>query len=145
MNGHFDAAGALLDAGADPNIADAVGRTPLYAAVDMNTVPSSNRPGPKTLENQMTGLEIMAKLLDNGANPNARLKKQTPYRTKVDRGSDTMLGAGTTPSCGPPAPATRRPCACFSSAAPTRRSRLAATPRWTSTLVRSGSPAASTR
>jgi uncharacterized protein len=97
MNGHFDAAGALLDAGANPNIADAVGRTPLYAAVDMNTVPSSNRPGPKTVENQMTGLEIITKLLDKGANPNARLKKQVPYRTKVDRGSDTMLGAGTTP------------------------------------------------
>ncbi len=97
MNGHFDAAGALLDAGADANIADAVGRTPLYAAVDMNTVPSSNRPGPKTIENQMTGLEIITKLLDKGANPNARLKKQVPYRTKVDRGSDTMLGAGTTP------------------------------------------------
>ncbi len=96
INGHFDAASALLDAGADPNIADETGRTPLYAAVDMNTVPSSNRPGPKTIENQMTGLEIIAKLLDHGANPNARLKKQQPYRTKVDRGDDTMLGAGTT-------------------------------------------------
>ena len=45
INGHFDAAGALLDTGANPNIADAIGRTPLFAAVDMNTVPSSNRPG----------------------------------------------------------------------------------------------------
>ena len=97
INGHFDAAGALLDAGADPNIADVTGRTPLYAAVDMNTVPSSNRPGPKTVENRLTGVEIITALLDHGANPNARLKKQNPYRTKVDRGSDTMLGAGTTP------------------------------------------------
>jgi ankyrin repeat protein len=97
INGHFDAAGALLAAGADPNAADATGRTPLYAAVDMNTVPSSNRPGPKTVENQMTGLEIITALIDHGANPNARLKKQVPYRTKIDRGSDTMLGAGTTP------------------------------------------------
>ena len=96
INGHFDVAGALLDKGADPNIADATGRTPLYAAVDMNTVPASNRPGPKTIENQMTGIELITALLDHGANPNARLKKQQPYRTKVDRGNDTMLGAGTT-------------------------------------------------
>jgi ankyrin repeat protein len=87
----------LLEKGADPNIADATGRTPLYSAVDMNIVPASNRPAPKTIENQMTGMELIAALLDRGANPNARLKKQQPYRTKVDRGNDTMLGAGTTP------------------------------------------------
>jgi len=96
INGHFDVADALLKKGADPNIADSTGRTALYAAVDMNTVPSSNRPGPKTIENDTTGLELIAALLDHGANPNARLKKQQPYRTKVDRGNDTMLGAGTT-------------------------------------------------
>ena len=96
INGHFDVADALLKKGADPNIADSTGRTALYATVDMNTVPSSNRPGPKTIENDTTGLELIAALLDHGANPNARLKKQQPYRTKVDRGNDTMLGAGTT-------------------------------------------------
>jgi ankyrin repeat protein len=96
INGHFDVAGALLVRKADPNIADATGRTPLYAAVDMNTVPASNRPAPHVVENQMTAMELVAALLDHGANPNARLKKQQPYRTKVDRGNDTMLGAGTT-------------------------------------------------
>jgi ankyrin repeat protein len=96
INGHFDVAGALLDKSADPNIADATGRTPLYAAVDFNTIPASNRPAPKVVENQMTGLDLIGALLDHGANPNARLKKQQPYRTKVDRGNDTMLGAGTT-------------------------------------------------
>jgi ankyrin repeat protein len=97
INGHFDVAGALLDKGADPNIADATGRAPLYAAVDFNTMPSSNRPSPKVVDNEMTGLDLVAALLDHGANPNARLKKQQPYRTKIDRGNDTMLGAGTTP------------------------------------------------
>jgi ankyrin repeat protein len=97
INGHFDVAGALLEKNADPNIADATGRTPLYSAVDMNTVPDSNRPAPHVVENEMSAMDLIAALLDHGANPNARLKKQQPYRTKVDRGSDTMLGAGTTP------------------------------------------------
>ena len=97
INGHFDVAGALLEKGADANIADSTGRTALYAAVDMNTVPASNRPGPKTVENQMSGMDLIGALIDHGANLNARLKKQPPYRTKVDRGNDTMLGAGTTP------------------------------------------------
>jgi uncharacterized protein len=97
INGHFDAAGMLLDQGADPNIADISGRTPLYSAVDFNTVPASNRPAPKVFDNQLSSLDLIRALLDHGANPNARLKKQQPYRTKVDRGNDTMLGAGTTP------------------------------------------------
>jgi ankyrin repeat protein len=97
INGHFDVAGVLLDKRADPNVADNSGRTPLYSAVDFNTVPASNRPAPKIYDDQLTGLELMRALLDRGANPNARLKKQQPYRTKVDRGNDTMLGAGTTP------------------------------------------------
>ena len=97
INGHYDVAGWLLANGADPNLADATGRTPLYAAVDFNTMPASNRPAPNVVENRMTSLRLMEALLDRGANPNARLKKQQPYRTKVDRGNDTMLGAGTTP------------------------------------------------
>jgi ankyrin repeat protein len=96
INGHFDVAGALIARRADPNLADATGRTPLFAAVDMNTVPASNRPAPNVVENRMSGMDLVTALLDHGANPNARLKKQQPYRTKVDRGSDTMLGAGTT-------------------------------------------------
>ncbi len=97
INGHYDVAAYLADKGAEVNLADATGRTPLYAAVDFNTVPASNRPAPNVTENQTTSIELIKRLLDRGANPNARLKKAQPYRTKVDRGSDTMLGAGTTP------------------------------------------------
>ncbi len=48
INAHYDAAALLLDLGADPNIGDVVGMTPLYAAVDMNTFPDTpGRPTPK--------------------------------------------------------------------------------------------------
>ena len=98
INGHYDVAAFLIDKGADPNLADATGRTPLYSAVDFNTMPASNRPAPpKVIDNRLTGIDLIKALLAHGANPNARLKKQQPYRTKVDRGNDTMLGAGTTP------------------------------------------------
>jgi ankyrin repeat protein len=97
INSHYDVAAFLLDQGADPNIADEVGRTPLYAAVDMHTLPDSNLPWPSDLNNQLTSLDLIQALLAHGANVNAQLKKQQPYRSKVDRGADTMLGTGATP------------------------------------------------
>lgn len=97
INGHYDAAGALIEAGTDPKLADYTGRTALYAAIDFNTMPASNRPSPKVLENRLTALDVARMLLDRGADPNARLTRQPPYRAKLDRGNDTMLGAGTTP------------------------------------------------
>jgi ankyrin repeat protein len=97
INSHYDVAAFLLDQGADANIADETGRTPLYAAVDMHTLPDSNLPWPSELNNRLTSLDLIQTLLAHGANVNAQLKKQQPYRSKVDRGADTMLGAGTTP------------------------------------------------
>jgi ankyrin repeat protein len=96
INGHFDVAGALVEAGTDPNLADYTGRTALYAAIDFNTMPKSNRPAPKVLENRLTGLDVARLLLERGADVNAQLERLPPYRAKLDRGNDTMLGAGTT-------------------------------------------------
>jgi uncharacterized protein len=97
INGHYDVAGALVDAGTNPNLADYTGRTALYAAIDFNTMPSSNRPAPQVLENRLTALDVAQRLLEHGAEPNPLLARLPPYRAKLDRGNDGLLGAGTTP------------------------------------------------
>jgi len=97
MNGHFDVAGALINAGADVNLADSVGRTALLAAVDAHTMPQSNRPAPRETDDTLSSLDIVKTLLAKGANVNAALRAAIPYRTKLDRGGDGVLGAGTTP------------------------------------------------
>jgi ankyrin repeat protein len=96
INGHYDVAELLIDAGADVNLADKTGRTALYAAVDDHTMPYSNRPSPKEADDELTSLDIVNRLLARMANVDARLKTAQPYRTKVDRGNDTLLTTGTT-------------------------------------------------
>lgn len=97
MNGHFDVAGALIDHGIDVNLKDKVGRTALWAAVDAHTMPSSNRPAPRETDDELSSLDIVTRLLARGAEVDAALSQQIPYRTKLDRGGDGVLGAGTTP------------------------------------------------
>ncbi|HEY5666145.1 MAG TPA: ankyrin repeat domain-containing protein [Gammaproteobacteria bacterium] len=96
INGHYDTAMALLEAGTDPNIYDYTGRGALYAAADFNTMPMSNRPAPNVLPNEHSALDVMRLALEKGADPDAQLIRQAPYRAKLDRGNDTVLTAGTT-------------------------------------------------
>lgn len=97
INGHYDVAAALVEAGTDPNLVDYTGRGALYAAADFSTMPSSNRPAPYVTENEHTALDVGRMLLERGADVNAQLIRQAPYRAKLDRGNDTVLGGGTTP------------------------------------------------
>jgi ankyrin repeat protein len=81
INGQFDLAMLLLERGADPNLAAKVnGATPLWSAVNTQWQPRTRFPQPQEMEQQKaTYLDVMAKLLEKGADPNARLKQHPWY------------------------------------------------------------------
>ncbi|HEY4031363.1 MAG TPA: ankyrin repeat domain-containing protein [Caulobacteraceae bacterium] len=94
LNAHFDIAAWLVDAGADVNRWDFWGRTPLWAAVDFNTLPRGGRPDRPSTDDT-TPLQLVDLLLAKGANPNALLKFAPPYRDYgSDRGGDQALTTG---------------------------------------------------
>jgi uncharacterized protein len=96
INSHFDLAAMLLDRGADPNVADLSGMAALYAAVDMNSLQwTQGRPAPIFLDT-LDAIDLVGKLLDKGANPNARLKR-LPLKRHHDAGTTLNFGEGTTP------------------------------------------------
>src|SRR5581483_3419324 len=80
INGHFDLAKYLLDHGADPNLAQSNGVTPLYAVLNCQWSDKALYPQPRAFEQQKTSyLDLMTALLDKGADPNARLHKKVWY------------------------------------------------------------------
>ncbi|MDE3154162.1 MAG: ankyrin repeat domain-containing protein, partial [Acidobacteriota bacterium] len=80
INGHFDLAEELLAKGADPNLAQANGVTPLYAVLNCVWAPRTLYPQPTAYKQQQTTyLQLMKDLLDHGAKPNARLKEKVWY------------------------------------------------------------------
>jgi uncharacterized protein len=95
INAHYDVAALLIERGANLNLADTAGMTPLYAAIDMqHQEPMVNRPLPKP-SGQLLPRDVVALLLERGANPNATLK--TPLLMRQHNGGDAQLGEGATP------------------------------------------------
>jgi len=73
-NGHYTVGKYLLDHGADPNLPNLDGLTPLYATVNMRYAPVSWAPNPRTDQQSVGSTELLQALLEGGANPNARVK-----------------------------------------------------------------------
>ena len=80
INGHFDLAQQLLDQGADPKLASLNGVTPLYGVLNVEWAPKALYPQPRAHMQQTIGyLDLMKNLIDQGADPNARLKMKVWY------------------------------------------------------------------
>src|SRR4029450_1281074 len=95
INAHYDLAVMLIEKGADPNVADERGMAPLYAAIDMHTLPRLfGSPVPRT-NDRHDSLDIVKKLLARRADPNARLKSAALQRLHTP-GAPT-LSEGATP------------------------------------------------
>lgn len=95
INAHYDLAALLLDAGADPNVADNTGMGALYAAVDMVTHgPLIGRPTrPRT--DKLDAIDLVRLTLEHGAEVNARLAR--PIFGRHHDFADRALGDGATP------------------------------------------------
>src|SRR5262249_16149034 len=93
MNAHYEAAAFLLDRGANPN-ADKQGWTPLHQVVwSRRPNTGSNIPG-AVLTGSLDSLDLVRKLLQHGANVNARETKEPRdgFRNMLNRiGSTPFL------------------------------------------------------
>ncbi len=99
-NMHFDTAAVLVKGGADLDKWDLFGRSPVYMAADVSTLPMKGNGAVAVLPSpdKLTAVDVGRMMLEAGANPNIQLKRRPPYRdVPQDRGGDGMLAQGATP------------------------------------------------
>ncbi len=80
INGNYDLAMYLLAQGADPNLESDAGVGPLFAVLNNRWAPKAFYPQPTAFKQQETSyLDLMAALIDKGAEVNVRLTKHPWY------------------------------------------------------------------
>ena len=85
LNLHFELAAVMIKAGADVDKWDLFGRSPIYMAADVSTLPTKGNGAMAVIPSvdSVTALDVAKLLLDAGANPNLQLKRRPPYRDAV--------------------------------------------------------------
>jgi uncharacterized protein len=99
-NMHFDTAAVLVKGGADLDKWDLFGRSPVYMAADVSTLPMKGNGAMAVIPSadKLSAVDVGRMMLEQGANPNIQLKRRPPYRdVPQDRGGDGMLAQGATP------------------------------------------------
>ncbi len=99
-NMHFDTAAVLVKGGADLDKWDLFGRSPVYMAADVSTLPMKGNGAMAVIPSidKLSAVDLGRMMLEKGANPNIQLKRRPPYRdVPQDRGGDQMLAQGATP------------------------------------------------
>src|SRR5580692_4853947 len=90
-NMHFDTAAVLVQGGADLDKWDLFGRSPVYMAADVSTLPLRGNGAMAVIPSmdKLSAVDIGRMMLAAGANPNIQLKRRPPYRdVPQDRGGD---------------------------------------------------------
>lgn len=100
QNMHFDTAAVLVKGGADLDKWDIFGRSPVYMAADVSTLPMKGNGAIAVIPSidKLNAVDVGRMMLEKGANPNIQLKRRPPYRdVPQDRGGDGMLAQNATP------------------------------------------------
>jgi ankyrin repeat protein len=95
-NGHYRVAKYLVDHGANPNLANIDGLTPLWATVNMRYAPVSWAPNPRTDE-EIDSIVLIRDLLDRGADPNGRTLKRKLWFSPSSHDQTWVDPKGSTP------------------------------------------------